>query len=95
MPYVPEGISSFCFPLVFYSKELRGRFEDQCILNGIEYRPIIGGNLLKQPYLGKYKMDNDKNNAVDIVHDCGVYLGNNRFLNSDTINQLHTMLQKI
>ena len=74
---------------------MRGRFEDQCILNGIEYRPIIGGNLLKQPYLGKYKMDNDRNNAVDIIHDCGLYLGNNHFLEHDTIIQLHTMLQRI
>jgi len=95
VPCVPEGISSFCFPLVFYSKELRCRFEDQCILGGIEYRPIIGGNLLRQPYLGNYKIDNDKNNAVDIIHDCGVYLGNNQFLDLDTINHLHTMLQKI
>ena len=95
VPCVPKGMSSFCFPLVFYNKELKGRFEDQCILNGVEYRPIIGGNLLRQPYLGKYKMDNDKNNAVDIIHDCGVYLGNNHFLDLDTIKQLHLMLQKI
>ena len=95
VPYVPEGMSSFCFPLVFYNKELKGRFEDQCILNGIEYRPIIGGNLLKQPYLGKYKMDNDRNNAVDIIHDCGLYLGNNHFLEPDTIIQLHSILGRI
>ena len=95
LPDWNSGMSSFCFPLVFYNKELKDRFEDQCILDGIEYRPIIGGNLLRQPYLGKYKMDNDKNNAVDIIHDCGLYLGNNHFIEPGAIIQLHKMLQKI
>ena len=95
VPCVPEGISSFCLPLVFYNKGLKRRFEDQCILNGVEYRPIISGNLLKQPYLKHYNIENDKNCAVDIIDECGLYLGNSQFVKDEQINTLHLMLDKI
>ena len=95
VPCVPEGVSSFCLPFVFYNNRLKGRFEDQCILNGVEYRPIISGNLLKQPYLKHYNIENDKNCAVDIIDECGLYLGNSQFVKDEQIDTLHLMLDKI
>lgn len=96
VPCVPEGISSFCLPLVFHSKELKNKFEEQCNYYGIEYRPIITGNILKQPYLSKYEITSNKYNyGVDLIHDCGLYLGNNQFVNHKHINLLNRILEKL
>jgi CDP-6-deoxy-D-xylo-4-hexulose-3-dehydrase len=95
IPCVPEGISSFCFPLVFYSKQLKEKFELICKKRNVEYRPIIGGNLLVQPYLKQYSITNNKNNFVDIIHDCGLYLGNNQFIGDRELSELNLMLEEL
>jgi hypothetical protein len=48
---------------------------------GIEYRPVVAGNLLTQPFLKDYKIETDRpvTNA-DIVNYQGVYVGNNHFV---------------
>jgi CDP-6-deoxy-D-xylo-4-hexulose-3-dehydrase len=95
VPFVPDGISSFCFPLVFYNKNTKENFEKLCVKNGIEYRPIIGGNLLKQPYLKHYSIDNNKDNWVDNIHDFGLYLGNNHFVGNREMNMLKSILDNL
>lgn len=95
-PCVPEGISSFCFPLVFHSKELKNKFEEKCNYYGIEYRPIITGNILKQPYLSNYEITSNKYNyGVDLIHDCGLYLGNNQFVGDKELNVLNSILEEL
>ena len=47
----------------------------------IEYRPVVGGNLLKQPYLKDYMiMGKSGNFNADLIHENGVYIGNNQFV---------------
>jgi len=90
--YVPkyhEGVSNFCFPIICkdvrYAHRLRKVFDQ----NGIEHRPIIGGNLLKQPFLKDYSITTQKKELnVDKVHYSGIYLGNNHFVGEQEINLL-------
>ena len=64
--------------------------------NGIEHRPIIGGNLLRQPFLKNYNIDTQKEKLnVDFVHDNGVYLGNNHFIGDKEIKLLEFILEKL
>lgn len=94
--YVPkyhEGVSNFCFPIICkdvrYSHRLRKVFDEK----GIEYRPIIGGNLLKQPFLKDYSITTQKKELnVDKVHYSGIYLGNNHFVGEHEINLLSDIL---
>ena len=96
VPVVPEGISSFCFPLVFHQSKTAFLFKNFCDDYGIEHRPIIGGNLLKQPYLSEYEiMSSKKSLNVDIIHNNGVYLGNNHFVGEKELNLLKKVLKKI
>lgn len=96
VPTVPDGISSFCLPLIFYDSEVKNKFKDLCNLYGVEHRPIITGNCLKQPYLGNYSMTSNKNNYnVDLIHDCGIYLGNNQFIGDRELAILDKILEKL
>ena len=94
--YVPKyhkGVSNFCFPIICkdvrYAHRLRKVFDQ----NGIEHRPIIGGNLLKQPFLKDYSITTSKKELnVDLVHYNGIYLGNNHFIGEQEINLLSDIL---
>ena len=64
--------------------------------NGIEYRPIIGGNLLRQPFLKNYGIETKKEKLnVDFIHDNGIYLGNNHFIGGKEIELLDSILGQL
>jgi CDP-6-deoxy-D-xylo-4-hexulose-3-dehydrase len=65
------------------------------IENNIECRPLICGNIAKQPiWLKNYGYTKDLPNA-DIVHDFGIYLPNHANLNAKQINHISTIFKKI
>lgn len=94
IPLIPKTCSNFCFPLICKSKELadkiRGLFDEV----GIEHRPIISGNLLKQPFLSEYQITTQKDNLnVDYIHTNGIYLGNNQFVGDKELSLLKSVLE--
>jgi CDP-6-deoxy-D-xylo-4-hexulose-3-dehydrase len=96
IPLVPQTCSNFCFPLICRTKELADRLK--VIFNevGIEHRPIISGNLLKQPFLSGHKITTQKDNLnVDYIHNNGIYLGNNQFIGDEELNLLKSILEKL
>ena len=65
--------------------------------NNIEYRPIVSGNLLRQPFLKDYKLfpsNNGASSIIDLVHDQGIYIGNNQFVTSNQLTNLDTILKE-
>lgn len=96
VPVFHSGCSNFCFPILCKDRgdaqKLRILFDD----NGIEHRPIIGGNLLKQPFLSGYSIITNKSNlTVDFVHYNGLYLGNNQFIGKKEIDLLDNVLGQL
>jgi len=96
IPEYSDFVSNFCFPLLCKDRHtaqfLRSKFDE----NGIEHRPIIGGNLLKQPFLNGYNIETQKENLnVDFVHYNGIYLGNNHFIDNKEIQLLNSILEKL
>lgn len=92
-----ETNSSFCFPFVCKSLEIKEKIKNIFDENEIEYRPIISGNLLKHPFMKKYNIkinDKDFKNA-NIVHNNGLYIGNSQFVDSKLINKLNKLLEEI
>lgn len=92
-----SGNSSFCFPFICKTKKVKekliGLFEEY----GIEYRPIVGGNLLKQPYLN-YEICTTKNEEqlnVNIIHENGIYIGNSQFVGKKELKVLEEIINKL
>ena len=64
--------------------------------NGIEYRPVVAGNLLSQPFLKDYKIDTDKKMTnAELIHTQGVYIGNSHFVTSQDMDWLARTLGEI
>ena len=87
--YIPNdsrGNSSFCLPLICKHAKLMPRLKKAFEEAGIENRPIVSGNLLRQPFLAKYKHIKAPN--ADILNDQGVYVGNSQFVTLEMVAKL-------
>lgn len=94
VPNISSSNSSFCFPFVckdplMYNKLLNKFNEYQ-----IEHRPVVSGNLLKHPFLKDYKIQTTSDN-VDKIHTCGIYIGNNHFVNRKDMELLSKIIDEI
>ncbi len=87
------GISSFVLPFFFRNKERKEAFQKIIRGGGIESRPLISGNLLRQPFLNKYYNTTDYPNA-DFIHTNAFYIGNNQFVDKDRLNILSDLMNK-
>jgi CDP-6-deoxy-D-xylo-4-hexulose-3-dehydrase len=94
--YIEKTKSNFAFPLISYRKEVIDEVKKLLSEHNIEYRPIVSGNLLKHPFLNDYSVcSNKKVLNVDIIHDNGIYLGNNQFVNKQHFDLLSKILQEL
>ena len=93
--HVSLGNSCFCLPFICRTKEIKYKLISLFDEYNIEYRPIVGGNLLRQPYLN-YKIDSNIGilNA-DIIHENGVYIGNSQFVSNNNMKLLKKILGEL
>jgi CDP-6-deoxy-D-xylo-4-hexulose-3-dehydrase len=92
----PQTISSFCFPFICKSNEIMLAMKDTFTKHGIEYRPIVAGNLLAQPFLKDYSIETTKKRTnADILHTQGVYVGNNHFVTEADMKFLNKVVGEI
>jgi CDP-6-deoxy-D-xylo-4-hexulose-3-dehydrase len=91
------GNSSFCLPFICKKPDTVKEMKLVFSRYGIEYRPIVSGNLLKQPFLQNkgYKLEPGSNNNIDVLHNQGVYIGNNHFIDDYDMDFLSNILRKI
>lgn len=68
-------LSSFAFPVLCQSEELRDKYFAQFSGAGVEIRPMIAGNIQKQPFYKKYVSKLYELPGTDKVHKCGFYCG--------------------
>ena len=87
-----EGNSSFCLPFIFKDSMLKSNFQSFLEDNGVETRPLCSGNLLRQPFLKKYKYQKFKN--ADYLHFHGFYIGNNHLITDEEIIILENLIKK-
>jgi len=90
------GNSCFCFPFICKTKETKEKLISLFNQYKIEYRPIVGGNLLRQPYLKGYQIESSsKYFNADILHENGVYIGNSQFVTNKDMKLLDKILGEI
>ena len=93
LPEYQEGNSSFCFPLIARGialvQTLKYKFKEE----GIEYRPIISGNILRHPAFKQYKLCTERDTPnVCLLHMNGLYVGNSQFVNKEKLDRLISIM---
>lgn len=93
LPEYQEGNSSFCFPLIARGialvQTLKYKFKEE----GIEYRPIISGNILRHPAFKQYKLCTERETPnVCLLHMNGLYVGNSQFVNKEKLDRLISIM---
>lgn len=90
-----EKLSSFAIPMIFKTPKLRNKYIKIFQKNGIEIRPLIAGNIEKQPFFNKYIKEKFNLKITKKIDDCGFYFGNYPQLNSNQISIIKKCLSKI
>jgi CDP-6-deoxy-D-xylo-4-hexulose-3-dehydrase len=97
--YVPkcdETMSSFTLPFVCKNKNVYNVLIAELKENNIEYRPLVAGNLLRQPFLKGYNFPYQKEHYnADIIHELGMYVGNSQFIGKKHLNLLKVIIAKV
>lgn len=83
-------LSNFAVPIVCKSKKIRDEFVEKC-KDKIEIRPIVGGDMVAQPFFKKYMPDfinNFNNSNARLVHEQGLYFGNHPELTGKEMQEI-------
>lgn len=94
VPYNDPGNSSFALPFICKNKEDMPKLKTIFKELGVEYRPVVSGNLLLHPFLKKWK-DTVKVPNANIINDNGVYIGNSQFVNENMIVKVFEAIRTI
>lgn len=87
-----EKLSTFAFPFVCKTKELRDKYLARFSGAGIEIRPMIAGNMQRQPFYGKYVKTMYELPATDFLHHNGFYCGNYPELSESDLETISSCL---
>ncbi len=90
-----KGVSSFALPFIFKKISYLENFKKILQEEKIEFRPIVAGNLLQQPFLLKYKSYFEKTPTATLINNQGIYLGNSQFVTKENIQKLDYLLDKL
>ncbi len=83
-----DFISNFAVPIICRSKKIRNQLVEKC-KDRIEIRPVVGGDMTKQPFFSKYKNKFSNilgNSNAKLIHEQGLYFGNNPELTNKEIS---------
>ncbi|UOE38001.1 DegT/DnrJ/EryC1/StrS family aminotransferase [Chryseobacterium oryzae] len=69
-------LSTFAFPFVCKTAALRTHYLQKFMDAGVEIRPMIAGNMQRQPFYQKYVKEVYNMPGADMMHNNGFYCGN-------------------
>jgi CDP-6-deoxy-D-xylo-4-hexulose-3-dehydrase len=87
-------VSNFAMPIICRTKELTDRYKKRFEEAEVEIRPVIAGNMTKQPFYQKYVRDLAPRPNSDLVHANGFYFGNNPEMTGEEVAILCGLLGK-
>jgi CDP-6-deoxy-D-xylo-4-hexulose-3-dehydrase len=88
-----QDVPAFAIPIMCSSPEERELYVKKCRDLGIETRPIVAGNMNRQPFFKEYSSQHPLPNA-DRVHECGFYIPNHPDLTEEEIDYLSSVFNK-
>jgi len=87
--------SSFSLALIFENEQIRDYVSENLGKRGIESRPIVAGNLLKQPVFINLNPKKDSEDIANKIHNQGIYLPNNQFINKEKVNYMVETVEEL
>jgi CDP-4-dehydro-6-deoxyglucose reductase, E1 len=87
-----KKVSNFAFPVLCKNEDLRDYYVQQFAGAGVEIRPMIAGNIQRQPFYEKYVEEKFDLENADFINDCGFYFGNYPELNDSDLDILSSCL---
>jgi len=82
-----QHVSAFAIPVICSSPEIRDEYVKKCKTLGIETRPIVAGNMNRQPFFKEY-VSEKLLPVADKIHTCGFYMPNHPDLTDSEIDYL-------
>jgi CDP-6-deoxy-D-xylo-4-hexulose-3-dehydrase len=87
-----DGVSLFAFPVIAKGVSLK-RVSKVLDSFGVEYRPLIAGNLMRHPMMNSINTFRKFKNA-DFIHDNSYYVGNNEWVTEEQVKELTKVLNE-
>ena len=87
-------VSNFAVPVVCKSKEAVVKYRRAFEAGNVEIRPVIAGNITRQPFYRKYLPSAHCPNA-DLVHENGFYFPNNPELTVAEIDLMCRLVRSV
>ena len=84
-------LSSFALPIICKSERLCQEYKEK-FEKIAEVRPIIAGDMTKQPFYKKYIKSEFSCKNANFVHENGFYIGNNPELTEEEMSSITTLL---
>jgi CDP-4-dehydro-6-deoxyglucose reductase, E1 len=90
-----SGEVPFCLLYISKNEEILKKLKTVFDKYNIEYRPIIGGNLLRQTAFKKYGLDPTVFSNSEYIHKHGLYIGLHSKVTMKMISKLSTIIEEI
>lgn len=87
-------VSNFAMPVVCKNKEDFNNYKKRFEEKQVEIRPIIAGNITRQPFYKKYVSGIKECKNADFIHEYGFYFGNNPEMTEEELNLITSLLTK-
>lgn len=84
-----DFLSNFAVPVICKSRKIRDELVEKC-KDKVEIRPVVGGDMVMQPFFRKYipNANNFINLNAKLVHEQGLYFGNNPELTEKEMKEI-------
>jgi CDP-6-deoxy-D-xylo-4-hexulose-3-dehydrase len=89
-----KSLSTFAIPVICKSKEIKKIYLAKFAKAEIETRPMIAGNIQRQPFYKKYVKKIFDLPNTDHIHECGFYCGNYPELSKNDLELIQNCLTK-
>lgn len=86
--YRTDGASSFAFPLIAEDGGAAAAIRRAVDALDIESRPVVAGNLLKQPFMHTATVEAMPTPTADHIHELGLYVGNGHHVDASMVRAM-------
>jgi len=92
--YRTSGVSSFALPIVAEDASAYLGARRAIARLGVEARPVVAGNLVRQPFMQGVGITADATAAADHIHRFGAYVGNGHHVSSVAAQELAAAIRE-